>query len=180
MITLAVGLKALFLALMVWASLRHFKRQEAEPKGATLLSIATISGTALNAWLALSGSVPASGLAWVAAVMSALALAGFVAALRETSRSALSLAFSERTPGSVVDTGIYGVIRHPFYAAYLLYWTSWFVLTGFHFASGLVLVGMAITYELAARKEERLLTARLGNDYRQLVERTRRFVPGIY
>lgn len=148
--------------------------------GASLLSLATIAGTGMNAWLALEEPHVGSGLALAAALMSALALAGFVAALRETRKAAFSLAFSERTPGAVVDSGIYSVIRHPFYAAYLLYWASWFVLTGFHPASGVVLVGMAATYVLAARKEERLLSARLGAEYTNLMKRTRRFVPGIY
>ncbi len=180
MLTLALGLKLVFFAVMAWASYWHFQRRETEPKGATLLSLATVGGTVLNAWLSVQDPVVDSRLALIAAVMSALALTGFIAALLETRRSALSLAFSDRTPAAIVDSGIYGVVRHPFYAAYILYWTAWFVLTGFHFASGIILVGMAITYELAARKEERLLTARLGDDYARLMRRTRRFVPGIY
>ncbi len=39
---------------------------------------------------------------------------------------------------------------------------------------------MIVAYKLAAEKEERLLTARLGQPYSALAQRTWRFVPGVY
>lgn len=180
MFTLALTLNAAFFSAMVWSSYRHFQRVGREPVGASLLSTATVCGTGLNAWLALSLPTANTMALMIAVVLSATALTVFFAAIRETRAAAFSLAFSDTTPGAVVSSGVYGIVRHPFYAAYILYWSSWVALTGFHPAAGVFCIAMIVAYVFAARKEEALLSVRLGDDYTDLIARTWRFLPGVH
>jgi len=178
--TIAIALDAVFLALGAWASLKHFARNEREPRGASLLTAATVLGTALNAWLALRHPKPTDLEAALSIILVLAALAVFAAAIRATRLGGLSLAFSDATPGAVIESGIYGVIRHPFYTSYILYWLNWLPLSSFDPLSCVVAVAMIAAYTVAARKEERLLTARLGSPYTGLMQRTWRFLPGVH
>lgn len=180
MFTLALTLNVAFFLAMVWSSYRHFQRVGREPTGASLLSMATVGGTVLNTWLALSLPTANTMALLIAVVLSATALMVFFAAIRETRAAAFSLAFSDTTPTAVVSSGVYGIVRHPFYSAYILYWLSWVALSGFHPAAALFCIGMIVAYVFAARKEERLLTTRLGDDYAKLIARTWRFIPGVH
>jgi protein-S-isoprenylcysteine O-methyltransferase Ste14 len=178
--SIAVALNGLFLTLCAWASFKHFSRNECEPRGASLLTIATVVGTAFNLWLTFRHSLPTELEAALAIVLVLAAITIFVAAIRATRLGGLSLAFSDRTPGAVIDRGIYGVIRHPFYTSYILYWLNWLPLSSFDALSCAVAVAMISAYTIAAWKEEQLLTARLGSPYSGLMQRTWRFVPGVY
>ena len=80
-----------------------------------------------------------------------------------------------RRKGAVTG-GIYAVIRHPQYVALAitgvgtaLVWPRFLVLV--------TLVTMLVLYSLLADWEERLCVARFGDDYRQYLRRTGRFVP---
>lgn len=178
----AIGLvvNMLFLGAGAWASARHFARDEPEPHGATLLTIATIAGTGLNLWHAIAHRYDVGLDADLAIIFSLAAFVLFFAAVRATRHGGLSLAFSDRTPDVLVDRGIYRVIRHPFYASYILYWLSWLPLTSFD-PIAFVMAGIMIAaYKFAARKEEHLLTARHGQSYETFAQRTWRFLPGVY
>lgn len=180
MFTLALTLNVAFFLAMVWSSYRHFQRVGSEPLGASLLSMATVCGMVVNTWLALSRPTAPTWVLLIAIGLSATALMVFFAAIRETRAAAFSLAFSDTTPGAVVSSGVYGVVRHPFYSAYILYWSSWVALSGFHPAAGLFCIGMIVAYVFAARKEEALLTTRMGEAYAKLIARTWRFIPGVH
>lgn len=180
LVLLSFSMNILFVLFAGWASLRHFKRSEREPLGARLLTLATVAGTALNGWLALRHPWPGDLEAAIALLLTLAAFAVFFAAVRASRDGGLSLAFSDATPVAVVGHGIYSVVRHPFYSSYILYWLSWLPLSSFDPLSCLIAVGMISSYVVAARKEERLLSGRLGPSYGALVDRTWRFVPGVY
>ncbi|PPC88317.1 MAG: hypothetical protein CTY31_03845 [Hyphomicrobium sp.] len=180
MFTLALTLNVAFFLAMVWSSYRHFQRVGREPLGASLLSMATVCGTVMDTWLALSLPTAPSWALLIAILLSVTALMVFFAAIRETRAAAFSLAFSDTTPGAVVSSGVYGVVRHPFYSAYILYWSSWVALTGIHPAAASFCIGMIVAYVFAARKEERLLMTRLDEEYANLITRTWRFIPGVH
>ena len=82
-------------------------------------------------------------------------------------------------PVEIVTWGAYSVVRHPFYAAFLLT----IVATALYIPDIGVLVpalwaftGLAAT---ARREERRLLASRLGSTYREYLRTTGRFVPGV-
>ncbi len=179
-VVIGLVVNVLFLGAGAWASARHFSRDEREPRGATLLTIATITGTGLNLWHAIAHRDDVGLDADLAIAISLAAFILFFAAVRATRHGGLSLAFSNQTPDAVVDRGIYRIIRHPFYASYILYWVSWLPLTSFDPLACLMAGLMIAAYKLAARKEERLLTQRLGRSYSGFAQRTWRFLPGVY
>lgn len=176
----ALFLNVLFVLTIAWASYGHFSRDEREPMGAKALALATAAGTLANVGLAYVDPRPGPLASAAAIVLSAVAFAVFFAAVHATRKGGLSLAFSERTPSAVIDSGIYGIVRHPFYTSYCLYWLSWVPLTNAAPLSVLIGGAMGAAYIVAARKEERLLTARLGQAYAALMRRTWRLVPGLH
>lgn len=176
----ALFLNLLFVAAITWASYRHFERDGQEPRGASALSLATGLGTVVNVWLALAEPRAGAYISLTAIALTILALAFFLAAIHASRNGGLSLAFSECTPSAVVDNGVYRHIRHPFYASYCLYWLSWVLLTNAQPLAAAIAVAMIASYVIAARKEERLLSARHGEAYRSLMLRTWRLVPGLY
>lgn len=180
MFSLALCLKLLFVAVITWASYRHFARSEREPGGATALALATGVGTAVNVWLALAEPRPGPSGALIALSLTGLALVVFFAAVHATRNGGLFLAFSERTPPAIVDRGIYGIVRHPFYASYCLYWLAWVPLTAAHPVSIIIGAVMIAGYVAAVRKEERLLMLQQGTAYEALMRRTWRLLPGVY
>ena len=123
---------------------------------------------------------PANGreLRWVvAAVLVAAGVAVCVAAGRALGGALVPCpAPVEGAP--LVETGPYGVVRHPFYAGLLLVFTGWSLVAG-PVSLGLTLA-LAVLWGFKARLEERhLRVAHQGwNAYAQRVRR--RFVPGVY
>lgn len=88
------------------------------------------------------------------------------AAIRATTRSKLSLAFSDDAPASLNQSGPYRFIRHPFYTAYSLTWLAAAVATA-HPAAFAALVMMVAFYWVAARREEKkFLSSPLADSYR--------------
>lgn len=176
MTDLALGLIITHFAMTSLMTFRHFNRKEKEPLGATFITVAAVVGTIANGvvWWRLA---PAGGTAAVLLIVPAFAI--YVLAVRATSGQGFWRAFSSRTPPAVVDTGIYGHLRHPFYVSYMLYWLSWCALNRGHVLSLLIAAGMIGVYVAAALKEERLLTSNFGERYTRYVDVTRMFVPWI-
>jgi protein-S-isoprenylcysteine O-methyltransferase Ste14 len=83
-----------------------------------------------------------------------------------------------RAKASLVTTGPYRWVRHPFYVAAALLFASSFLLT----ASWLLgLGGLVVLSTLAVRTpiEEEHLLRRFGEDYRVYAEQTGRFIPRL-
>jgi protein-S-isoprenylcysteine O-methyltransferase Ste14 len=89
----------------------------------------------------------------------------------------LPAAFAEEAPASLIRSGPYRFIRHPFYVAYALYWI------GLAFAAphpGVIagVLGILGAYVFLARREERrLLQGPLAAGYREYVRTTGMFLP---
>ncbi len=83
------------------------------------------------------------------------------------------------TGHSVVQTGLYRLVRHPSYTGLLIA----FLGLGFAYANWLSILGLLIPITLAVLnrvvKEERVLLASLGSEYAAYCARTKRFIPGL-
>jgi protein-S-isoprenylcysteine O-methyltransferase Ste14 len=80
--------------------------------------------------------------------------------------------------GTLVQTGIYGLIRHPLYTAvfcgsvgWALVWQSW--------SAFLAALALAPLFDAKARQEERWLRQQFP-EYSSYEQRVRRFVPWVY
>ena len=81
-----------------------------------------------------------------------------------------------RKQHTLVTTGPYRWVRHPFYnsAALAVLASSLIAANGFCFVAGCL---MFLLLAIRTRKEEENLIARFGDDYRNYMRRTGRFVP---
>jgi protein-S-isoprenylcysteine O-methyltransferase Ste14 len=103
----------------------------------------------------------------------------FWAAIRESSRARLLAAFDEKLPSSLLTTGPYAYVRHPFYTSYLLLWTGWSVATWSLWAVPPLAI-IIMVYWSAARDEERKFAATpMAEDYAEYATRTGRFFPKL-
>lgn len=79
---------------------------------------------------------------------------------------------------ALVETGIYGVIRHPLYLAVFATGLGWAVATA-SAPAALAALLLGLWLDAKARREERWLTDAFPG-YAAYRRRTHRFVPGIY
>jgi len=100
-------------------------------------------------------------------------------ARRSVRGKVFSYIFSNDTPEFLWTSGPYQYIRNPFYASYLLsYYAAAIVFPAW--ASLVVVVGMTIYFNVAARYEERKFQrSPLATDYEVYRRRTGRFIPRL-
>ena len=106
-----------------------------------------------------------------------LSLAAFWWAVASHARQPPSHAFSADLPEALVRHGPYRLVRHPFYASYLLTWSAAFVATQ-AWPLLLPLALMSAIYVRAAHQEERKFEASpLAGHYAEYRARTGMFLP---
>jgi protein-S-isoprenylcysteine O-methyltransferase Ste14 len=119
-------------------------------------------------------------------VVSALGLvvlvAGFVVmtlALRENPFAAAAVSVQRATGHHVIDTGVYGFVRHPMYSGGIGLLLGMPLWLGSWVATGLAIVPIAVL-AVRVRIEEQLLSERLDG-YREYMRRVRyRLVPRVW
>jgi protein-S-isoprenylcysteine O-methyltransferase Ste14 len=117
--------------------------------------------------------------AWIALLLYALAVTLFWFAIAATRGRKLAACFQGRVSPSIVHTGPYRAIRHPFYTAYSLVWVGGFAATGWWPLAAIALF-MAVLYACTARAEEAgFLDSPLQSEYGAYMETTGRFLPRI-
>jgi protein-S-isoprenylcysteine O-methyltransferase Ste14 len=81
-----------------------------------------------------------------------------------------------RSDHHVVESGLYGWIRHPLYTSYFLIVVGFFLMTGdWLLAASMLAYCGAVA--LRVLKEEEMLLSRLGRSYALYMQRTGRFLP---
>jgi protein-S-isoprenylcysteine O-methyltransferase Ste14 len=148
------------------------------PKGRHRYRASRVSAAVLLAEAAAIAARPvpaARGLA--ACAVLAVALLLFAWAVAANRRRKLGLAFAGEVPGHVQTSGPYRLVRHPFYASYLLAFAGGAVAAGTPWLAPVVLAGAA-TYWRAARQEEAAFEASpLCEAYRRYARRVGMFLP---
>ncbi|MBN1807342.1 MAG: isoprenylcysteine carboxylmethyltransferase family protein [Sedimentisphaerales bacterium] len=81
---------------------------------------------------------------------------------------------------SLITSGIYRRIRHPMYAAHLLWATAQGLLLGNWLAGWTFLVVSIPLYLIRIPKEERMMLEQFGGHYKQYVRRTGRIIPPFW
>ncbi len=138
-----------------------------------LLAVLALAGTAGPAWVdpwLASGRVAGAALVGVG---SLVAVAG-VAGLREN----LTAVPRPVAGGRLIDSGVYGLVRHPIYAGIIAAAAGWGLVTASLPALLLALVLVAF-FDAKSRREEAWLLAAYPAyaDYRR---RVRKLVPLVY
>jgi protein-S-isoprenylcysteine O-methyltransferase Ste14 len=126
-------------------------------------------------WMSWSALPLPPWLRWAGAGLGALA-GGLLLWTMATLGKNLTDTVVTRKEHTLVTTGPYRWVRHPFYVALVLavLANSLVAANWFLFACGVVVFCLIV---LRTRKEEENLLARFGDSYRELMERTGRFLP---
>ena len=139
-----------------------------------LILFGLIAAAPLARWGALNLGWAGRGVGVaLGAAGGVLALAGLVGLGRN-----LSPLPKPKQDSELVESGVYGLVRHPIYGGLLLGALGWGLLT----SSGLALVFSAalwVLFELKSRREEAWL-AEMFAGYAAYRRRTKRFWPFIY
>jgi protein-S-isoprenylcysteine O-methyltransferase Ste14 len=171
-----VVLAALFATAGVFLlGVRRVFRRAPERHGyrATLASAVVLVAEATA--IALSPVPAARAVAALATLAAAVAL--FAWAARVNRGRPLGLAFAATAPEHVQTCGPYAIVRHPFYASYLLAFVGGWIAAGTLWIAPAFLLGLA-TYWRAARGEERgFLASPLAGAYASYAGRVGMFVP---
>ena len=155
------------------------KEKESEQRGVLALSALMFVAAFVLAGLGVRFGWPMlpSWASWAGGLAFLLAYALYAEVLRENVY--LSRTIEVQEGQRVVDTGLYGIVRHPMYAATLLLFFAMPVILGSPFA---LLAMLAYPFIIAKRicNEEEVLADGLPG-YAEYVARVRwRLVPGIW
>jgi protein-S-isoprenylcysteine O-methyltransferase Ste14 len=129
------------------------------------------------AWLAWAAMPLPNWLRWTGAGFGVIGELLFVWTLRNLGKN-LTDTVVTRQHHTLVTTGPYRWIRHPFYTSAALMIPASFLLAANWF---FLAIGVTVFRLLAirTRKEEEHLIARFGDDYRNYMQRTGRFLPRL-
>lgn len=171
------ALMVLCLGSFVWGMRAFF----VQPAGYTAgMKFITIS-SAICALIQLAAIVSALDVPLKWTIVATMAYLGSMAlywwTISVNRKTPLSAAFSPDLPTHLVQRGPYRVIRHPFYASYLLMWAAAVPASG-DWRVLITVAFMIAVYISAARAEERKFShSALAGAYREYRSRTGLLVP---
>lgn len=91
-----------------------------------------------------------------------------------------SVSLDLRERHTLVTTGVYAAIRHPMYSGFWLMALAQLLLLPNWVAGPAGLVGFGILFFGRVRREEQMMIAAFGDEYRAYMRRTARVLPWIY
>jgi len=170
-----VGLLLLCFARFTWAVRRHFDPGDGMQAGARVITGLSLGFAALLATaIALAAAPSALG---VALYLGSLGL--FEWAIRHTRDAGLGFAFTEALPGQLVTSGPYGLVRHPLYTAYILFWLAGAVSVAQPWAVLPALVMTALYWRAASREEAQFAATTLSGLHGRYRETVGMFFPRV-
>jgi protein-S-isoprenylcysteine O-methyltransferase Ste14 len=81
--------------------------------------------------------------------------------------------------GPLIDSGPFALVRNPLYLGNILLWLGFAVSARLIWLAPIVVVLLALEYHAIVRWEERLLETRMGEVYRQYMQRVPRWIPRL-
>jgi protein-S-isoprenylcysteine O-methyltransferase Ste14 len=91
-----------------------------------------------------------------------------------------SVSLDLRERHTLVTTGIYATVRHPMYAGFWLMALAQVLLLPNWVAGPAGLIGFGVLFFGRVRREEEMMIAAFGEEYRTYMRRTARVVPWLY
>lgn len=117
-------------------------------------------------------------LRWVGAVMGIAGVALLVWVHRALG-SNFSTTLHLREKHTLVTNGPYRRVRHPMYTVFYIYFTGVLLLTGNWFIGGVPLLAVTLIVATRLKKEEAAMLEKFGEQYREYMMRSGRFVPPL-
>lgn len=153
------------------------------PRGEGWVAIQVV----IFAWIAWSGwfladgvggTAPAVGVVIGAVLIAAGAVLATAATLALQRHDALTAVPHPRDEARLVETGVYGLVRHPIYGGLVLGGLGWSLARGSVAALAGTLI-LLVFFDLKRRREEAWLVERFPG-YAAYRARTRRLIPWVY
>lgn len=91
-----------------------------------------------------------------------------------------SITLELRDDHKLITRGVYRHVRHPMYAALLLYSAGQALVVPNWIAGPSCLIAFAVLVAFRLGPEERMMRKKFGGDYDAYVARTKRIVPGVW
>lgn len=166
------------LGATLWAVRSHFASEEMLPR-AKLISTFVIFNMFLLVYLTWTLVQPV-----VAQIIGALIMIGsawlFFAAIKASKEAQLRFAFDPEKPHSLLDSGPYALVRHPFYVSYIMLWLGW-ALAAWSLWTLPIFVILLVLYINAAQMEERNFAGTpMADDHVAYKRRVGFFWPNIF
>ena len=172
--------KFILFLIFCYASYRHFTRDISEPLGMRFIRISSLVLILTNiiALIFFNENIGAF-LLFLSSILFIVSLLLFTWCLITTRNKLLRLAYSDTSSDSLIISGPYRYLRHPFYTAYILYWLSWLPLTGWNIVSVVFTLVLTAQYILAIITEERHLRRRFPQSYQNYASTTPLLIPWL-
>ena len=143
-------------AAYIWSVRGHFSSPRTPARAWLISAAVTISTLLLTALVWLNDAPLLATLTGLVLEVGSALL--FAATVRTSRQARLRFAFDPEHPASLLSTGPYRYVRHPFYVSYIIFWTGWSIA-----AWSLIVVIIPpvflYLYWQAARMEERNFAA---------------------
>ena len=149
-----------------------------------LISIAGVGLAAplfylFSPWLDFANYNLPGWLGWVGTAVFALALLLLWRSHADLGRN-WSAILRIRQEHTLVTNGVYRHIRHPMYAAHLLWAIAQGLLLQNWLAGWIFLIAFIPMYLVRAPKEEQMMLDNFGEEYRNYISRTGRIIPRLW
>ncbi|MEM8540060.1 MAG: isoprenylcysteine carboxylmethyltransferase family protein [Pseudomonadota bacterium] len=161
----------------LWSVKFHFESGALEA-GAKLISIMVITGAIVFTALTWALAQPPT-IQFLGCLLQGLSLVLFWVTIRETRNAQLLAAFTDKNPGSLVTSGPYRFVRHPFYSSYLLFWFGWAVATANIWSLVLFAIMCVIYWRAAEQEEDKFKNTSMAEEYASFKAGRKRFIPFI-
>lgn len=161
----------------LWSVKYHFESGALEA-GAKLISVMVIIGAITFTGLTWAQQQPAS-MQVLGIALQCLSLLLFWITIGETRNAKLLAAFTNENPGTLVTSGPYRYIRHPFYASYLLFWFGWMIATASIWGLVLFAIMFLIYWRAAVQEEGKFADTSMADEYASFKAERKRFIPFI-
>jgi protein-S-isoprenylcysteine O-methyltransferase Ste14 len=172
--TAAVGLVCF--GAFSWGLKAHFRQTGAMPPGMQITSALSLAGFIWFLVHLTGGVTPA----WpVTLALFAGSLAIFFWAVRTTRHTPPTVAFDTDQPSFLLHQGPYRFVRHPFYLAYLLFWTGTAAISPHLYAWAAPVVMGTLYFYAATREERKFAMSELSTAYAAYRAQTGMFLPRV-
>lgn len=157
-----------------WGVKAHFRQTGAMPLGMQITSGLSLLGFA---WFLAHLTQGVTAVWPLTLALFAVSLAVFFWAVRTTRRTPPTLAFDTDQPSFLLHQGPYRFVRHPFYLAYLLFWTGTAAVSAHLYAWAAPVVMGALYFHAATREERKFAMSELNAAYAAYRAQAGMFLP---
>jgi protein-S-isoprenylcysteine O-methyltransferase Ste14 len=164
-------------AAFSWGVKSHFRQTGRIPAGTVLISALTVSGFLWFAWRLLAGGPAVTWPLALALFVGSITL--FAWTVSATRKTPPTLAFDTDEPAFLLKHGPYRYVRHPFYAAYLLFWTATALASPGLLPWLAPLVMFGVYWNAAWREERKFACSNLASDYQRYRSKAGMFIPRL-